>query len=220
MEKTKLKRHSPKQQKHAKYYEAILQLREPDPAVIMAVEDAVKSSAADNREIFISKRKKVTNGWDFYLSLKGFAVELGRALFNKFGGELKITKKLFSQHRQTSKLLYRITVLFRMAPFKPGDIVLLGENAFRITTLTKRFVSGMNLETLRSAELNYKETVRNAEKLEAVRAVVSKVQPHLEVIHPETFQSVPVLPIAKNPKLVPGVKIFVVVSGNKVWLAT
>ncbi|MBI2141437.1 hypothetical protein HYU16_03360, partial [Candidatus Woesearchaeota archaeon] len=135
----------------------------------------------------------------------------------KFGGELKITKKLFSQHRQTSKLLYRITVLFRMAPFKPGDIVLLGENAFRITALTKRFVSGMNLETLRNAELDYKEVTRNADKLEAVRAVVSKVQPHLEVIHPKTFQSVPVLPITKNPKLVSGVKIFVVVSGDKVW---
>ncbi|MBI2581095.1 hypothetical protein HYV85_04815 [Candidatus Woesearchaeota archaeon] len=209
-----------KQQKHAKYYEAILQLREPDPAVIMAVEDAVKSSAEDNKEIFISKRKKVTNGWDFYLSLKGFAVELGRALYNKFGGELKITKKLFSQHRQTSKLLYRITVLFRMAPFKPGDMVLLGENAFRITALKKRFVSSMNLETFRNVELDYKEVVRNAEKLEAVRAVVSKIQPHLEVIHPETFQGVPVLPITKNTKLVPGVKILVVVSGDKVWLAT
>ena len=208
---------APKQQKHAKYYEAILQLREPDPDVIQSVEDAVKSAAADNREIFISKRAKVTNGWDFYLSLKGFAVDLGRALFGKFGGELKITKKLFSQHRQTSRLLYRITVLFRMAPFKPGDFVLLDGNAFKITTLTKNFVSGMNLGTLRAEELDYKDAVRNAEKLEAVRAVVSKVQPHLEVIHPKTFQSVPVLPAVKNSRLVPGVKIFVVVSDGKVW---
>lgn len=217
MKKMKKTKPAQKQRLHAKYYEAILQLREPDHSVITFVEDAVKSAVADNREIFISKRKKLPNGWDFYLSLKGFAVDLGRALFNSFGGELKITKKLFSQHRQTSKLLYRITVLFRMAPFKPGDIVLLGENAFRITTLTKRFVIGMNLETLRSVELDYREAVRNAEKLEMVRAVVSKIQPHLEVIHPETFQSVPVLPITKNPKLVPGVKIFVVVSDNKVW---
>ncbi|MBI2580328.1 hypothetical protein HYV85_00800 [Candidatus Woesearchaeota archaeon] len=78
----------------------------------------------------------------------------------------------------------------------------------------------MNLETLRNAELDYKEVVRNADKLEAVRAVVSKVQPHLEVIHPKTFQSVPVLPVTKNPKLVSGVKIFVVVSGDKVWRIT
>ncbi len=220
MEKVEKTRPASKRTLHAKYYEAILQLREPDHSVIEFVEGAVKSAAADNREIFISKRKQVTNGWDFYISLKGFAVEVGRALFRTFGGELKITKKLFTQHRQTSKLLYRITVLFRMAPFKPGDLVLLDGNAFRITALTKSFVSGMNLETSRTLALDYKEVVRNSEKLEVVRAVVSKVQPHIEVIHPKTFQSVPVLPIIKNSELVPGVKTYVVVSDDKVWLAT
>ena len=153
---------------------------------------------------------------DFYLSSNSFAIALGRALYDKFGGELKISKKLFSQHKSTSKLLYRMTVLFRMAQFSPGDFILFNGRAFKITNLRKR-VYATDVESLRSVELGYKDVMRNAEKLEIVKVTVSKVRPHLEVIHPETFQSVPVFPLDKNSKLVPGERTKVVFSEHKIW---
>ena len=89
----------------------------------------------------------------------------------------------------------------------------------KIFEIDKR-VAAVNIETSKQLELAYKSILRGFEKLEPVKAVVSKTQPHLEVIHPETFQSVPVFPLAKNSRLVPGEKTKIFVAEGKVWLAT
>ncbi|MBI2145153.1 hypothetical protein HYU18_02415 [Candidatus Woesearchaeota archaeon] len=205
-------------QRHRNYFEAILQLRNPDKDVVQFVEDAVKGAAeTGSSDVFISKRKKVTNGWDFYISAKDFAVGLGRALYDAFGGEIKITKKLFTQHKLTSRLLYRVTVLYRMADFRNGDYVLLYERPYKITSLGRR-VYAVDIESRQQREFNYKETIRGSQKLEVIDALISKVRPQLEVIHPETFQSTPVFPINKTSRLVPGEKTKIVFSGEKLWL--
>ncbi len=199
--------------RHANYYEAILQLRNPDDELIGFVNDAIKAQT----DVTLAKRKKVKNGFDYYLSSNRFAIELGRHLYRSFGGDLKITKKLFSQHRQTSKVLYRMTVLLRMAPFKVGDFILLEGNAYLLTSFTKKTYVAQNLETSKLLDLQLKELLRNAEKHEPVNAVISKVHPHLEIIHPTTFQSIPVLPMQKNSNLVPGERTKVLVHEGKVW---
>ena len=205
--------------KHAKYYESILQLRNPSGDVDDMVHRVVGSVNSQNAaDIFISKKKKVTNGVDIYLSSNRFAVEIGRDLFRAFGGEFKVTKKLFSQHRLTSRLLYRVTVLFRMAPFKVGDFILLEDEAFKVLNIAK-IVLLENLGARHQVELAYKAILRNFEKLGPVKVVVSKIKPHLEVIHPKTFQSVPVLPIDKSSRFVPGEKIRVIFSEGNVWRA-
>ena len=208
------------QLKHANYYEAIFQLRNPGGNVEEATHFVLEAVRSKNQEgVFISKKKKVANGLDLYLSSNSFAVDTGRQLFRKFGGELKISRKLFSQHRQTSRVLYRMTVLFRMPPFRIGSFILLDGRAFKVTELAKKVVLAEDVETGKPFELQYKDVIRNFENLDTVRVIVSKVRPHLEIIHPTTFQSVPVLPLAKNSKLVPGEKTKVVVSEGKVWHA-
>ncbi|MBI2143435.1 hypothetical protein HYU20_03790 [Candidatus Woesearchaeota archaeon] len=206
--------------KHANYFEAILQLRNPYGDVddlIHYVLQKVKEKAQEG--IFIAKKKKVTNGFDLYLSSNSFAVETGRELYRAFGGEFKVSKKLFSQHKLTSKVLYRVTVLFRAAPFKVGDAILFGGSPLKILEIAKK-VAAVNIETGKQLELAYKDILRGFERLEPVKAIVSKTRPQLEVIHPETFQSVAVLPLARNSGLVPGEKIKVLTSEGKVWRAT
>ncbi len=203
-----------RQPRHRNYFEAILQLRNPDNTIIGLVNDAFKDQ--DPTYIFVSKRKKVTNGFDYYISSKEFAINLGRAIYKDFGGEFKITKKLFTQHRMTSKLMYRVTVLYRMADFKNGDYILYGGRAYKITSLA-RLVYGFDVETSQQQEFTYKEIVRGAEKLPLVKVIVTKARPQLEVLHPETFQSVAVFPPVKNSTLSPGEKTRVVMSENKVW---
>ena len=164
----------------------------------------------------ISKKKKVPNGWDFYLSSNRFTIDLGRQLHKQLGGELKITRKLFSQHKRTSKLLYRMTVLLRMPPFLVGDFILRDGQPLKITAIGKK-VFAANLENSKVVELYYKDAVRNFEKLDAVSVIVSKVKPHLEIIHPKTFQSIAVLPVTKNSRLIPGEKTKVLIHEEKVW---
>lgn len=205
--------------KHANYFEAILQLRNPYGDVDDLIHYVLQKVKDKSQEaVFISNKKKVTNGFDLYLSSNGFAVETGRELYRAFGGEFKVSKKLFSQHKLTSKVLYRVTVLFRAAPFRVGDVILFEGSPLKILEIAKK-VAAVNIETSKPLELAYKDILRSFERLEPVKAIVSKTQPHLEVIHPETFQSVPVLPINKNSKLVPGEKIKIFSAEGKVWLA-
>jgi len=204
--------------KHANYFEAIFQLRNPVGDVEEATHFVLEAVRSKNQEgVFISKKKKVANGFDLYLSSNRFAVDLGRQLFREFGGELKISRKLFSQHKQTSRVLYRMTVLFRMPPFRVGAFILLDGKAFKVMELAKKVVVAEEIEAGKLFELQYKDVVRNFESLGVVKVIVSKVKPHLEIIHPTTFQSVPVFPLVRNSKLVPGEKTKVVVSEDKVW---
>ncbi len=205
--------------KHASYFEAILQLRNPYGDVDDLIHYVVEKVKDKSQEVvFISKKKKVTNGFDLYLSSNSFAVETGRELYRAFGGEFKVSKKLFSQHKLTSKVLYRVTVLFRMAPFKVGDVVLFDGKPLKMLEIAKKVVAE-NIENGKLVEMHYKDILRSFEVLKPVKAIVSKTRPQLEVIHPETFQSIPVLPAVRNSKLISGEKVRILTSEGRVWLA-
>ena len=94
------------------YFEAILQLRNPNQDVVKFIENNV----AKNKEkgVFITKREDVRNGLDFYLTSQRYAQSLGKKLKKTFKGELKVSRKLFTTNRQTGKLVYRVNVLFRI----------------------------------------------------------------------------------------------------------
>lgn len=99
--------------RHADYYEAILQIRPAKNEVLDFVFDLVKT----RNDVKISKVKELKTGYDVYLSNQRFARgTLGKQLKKKFkGGKLVITKALYGQHKLTSRLVYRATVLFRLS---------------------------------------------------------------------------------------------------------
>ena len=91
------------------YFEAILQLRPADDKMLN-----YNFQEIENREnVFISKRLDLKTGIDLYITSYRFAVSLARNMKRKFGGTIKISKQLYSQHRLTSKLIYRVTVLYK-----------------------------------------------------------------------------------------------------------
>lgn len=94
--------------RHAGYYEAIIQLR---PATFEIV-TFIKSQCRKKKEA-VTKTAKLKTGMDLYITSQKFARSLGPKLKKQFGGELKITKKVHSKDRQTSKTIYRATILFR-----------------------------------------------------------------------------------------------------------
>ena len=105
-----------------------------------------------------------------------------------------------------------------MAPFRVGDVILFEGKPLKLLKIAKKVVAE-NIEKGKLLELHYKDILRSFEVLKPVRVIVSKTRPHLEVIHPETFQSVPVLPLTRNSGLVPGEKTKVLVAEGMVWLA-
>ena len=137
---------------HSNYFEGILQLRNPTQAVL----DFVQQNVSRQEGVFMSKQLKVKNGWDLYLSSQRFMRKLGKMLQEHFGGELIVSAKLFTRHHQTSREVYRVNVLFRLYPFKKGQVVVhRGEN-LKILFLGKK-VGVKNMDTGKRMQLPYAE---------------------------------------------------------------
>ena len=94
---------------HAKYYEAIIQLRPAEKNLLECVENQIRK-----KDIHVSKVEKIKTGVNIYVSSRKFAMGLGRKLKKSFKGELKLSRSLYSRSRQTGKTIYRVTVCFRL----------------------------------------------------------------------------------------------------------
>ncbi len=195
------------------YFEGILQLRNVDEEVIdYAINEAKKQN---QKGIFITKKLKVRNGFDIYLTKRGYIHELARELLNKFGGETKASKKLFSRDKQRSRDIYRINVLFRQSKFRKGNILNINGELFKIKNIDRN-LTVINIKTGKKTSIMPKYLkVKAAEEVK--ETIVSLIFPHVEVLHPETFQSVNPENV-KNNKFKVNQKVKVVVSDGKVWL--
>lgn len=99
------------------YYEAIIQLRPFNEEVYKFIDKKIK----ERGNVFIAKIIYQKTGIDIYISSNKFAQSLGKKLKQTFKGELKISTKLFSRDRQTSKEKHRVTILFRLLPTEQED---------------------------------------------------------------------------------------------------
>lgn len=140
-------------------FNGILQLRNPNEDILNFVKNELKKGR--EKGYHCNKQSEVTNGMDYQLTDSQFTRNVGKALQNKFGGELVETAKLVSRSRETSKDLYRITVLFRYPLFKKGDIVdYKGREVKVINFANKVYVEDMQTHKKEQVEFN-KITIRN-----------------------------------------------------------
>jgi NMD protein affecting ribosome stability and mRNA decay len=95
---------------NASYYEAIIQIRPSNKEVLEFIDKKI----SERKGMFISKVEKLKTGVDLYVSDQRFARALSKFLKKKFGGEVKLTRKLHTVSKRTGKPLYRVTVLFRL----------------------------------------------------------------------------------------------------------
>ena len=133
------------------YYEGTLQLRNPTKEVIQFAKNFIER----NDKIFIAKESKVKGGVDLILSSQKIMQKIGKRLQKSFGGELKISRRLFSMNRLTSKAVYRVTVLFRLHKFKIGDIVKVGAKLIKITRIQQNKVFGIDVDSGKKISVNY-----------------------------------------------------------------
>ena len=119
--------------KHPKYFEGILQIRNPTDAIL----DWMYETLQHDGRALIVEEKRVTNGYDIYLTSQKYVQILGRKLKEKFGGDLKVTATLHTKSR-TGKDLYRVTVLYRVFPFNVGDTFDLDGRKVEIVRFDKQ----------------------------------------------------------------------------------
>ncbi len=196
----------------SQYYQSILQLRNPDDEVETFVYQRIMASS--HKGISLSKIKKVRNGIDYYLSSNTFAIHLGRELERKFGGYLKVSEKLHSKDRQTSKDLYRVNVFYKPLSVRIGDVVRHEGSVIRITGIGKK-ISGIDIATGKKQLIGFRKG--EPESLEIEATTVTKIYPSIEVISPETYESIR-LEGAKGRNLSIGEKVKVSVDRGKAYL--
>lgn len=92
------------------YYEAIIQLRPFNKEVF----DYIINEIENRKNVYIAKKIEKKYGIDIYITSNSFAMALGKKLKHKFNGDLKLSRALYCTDRLTSRLLYRVTVLFRL----------------------------------------------------------------------------------------------------------
>ncbi|MBI2548897.1 hypothetical protein HYW21_06115 [Candidatus Woesearchaeota archaeon] len=193
-------------ERHQDYFEGILQLRHATPDAIVFARQKVMQ----HPQVHITKEKVVRGGVDLYLTSKTFLKTLAVAIQKQFGGTLSMSPTLYSRDRQTSKDIYRLTVLLKLPLFQVGDVLAAEEKVIRITHLGK-LIHGVDLQSNKNVSLDYAAEVVLLTKHPTP---ITKVKPRLEALDPETYQSEPLRnPVEKKP----GEKV-TVVKWHGLWL--
>ncbi len=109
------------------YFEGVLQLRNPHEEVIRMIRNQINK----NPGVFVAKEIPQPEGMDLYFSSNQFLLSLGRRLKKSYQGELKVTRRIYTVDRMTSKNIYRVTVLFRLADKEEEKAVKKGRHRGR-----------------------------------------------------------------------------------------
>jgi nonsense-mediated mRNA decay protein 3 len=162
--------------------------------------------------IFVSKTKKQPNGLDLTISDQKKIQKLGNELKENFGGILKISPRLHTKDKQTSKEIYRVNVFYEMPDYKVGDILKIDNKLILISGIRKNII-GKNLVSMKKISIEMKN--KEYSILKSRETTVSKVYPRLEVLDPETFQSVK---IENSKKVKLGEKVKVVNDSGRFYI--
>lgn len=140
---------------HKAYFEGILQLRNPSKELIAYV----KKKVEEDQKALITQEKKVTGGWDLYFSSQRYLRALGKKLSDVFTGEVKYSRSLHTVSKSTGKPLYRVTVLFKLYPFKKGDEFTVSDEVWVIKRIENK-IHVQNKKTGKKKTMNFDEVAR------------------------------------------------------------
>ena len=192
-------------------YCGIIQLRCENQEKLEKIFNFIRDAAT--RGVYaLSKITKFKEGFDFYLTDRSLLHHLGGQLELKYGGYRKSSSKLVTRNRLTGKPVHRCVIYFRAFPYQLGDIVIFQGKPVKILKVSKR-VAALDLAAGKNISFEYKEG-QVLEQLHPEEAHVSQHQPHLMLLHPETFQ--PVRP--ENQASLKKESYQVVVIGSRVYI--
>ena len=190
-----------------KYFEAVLQIRPANREVISFIMNELKKQ--QSKGVWITKEEdegvgkramlpdevvaEKSTGKNIYITNQTYAKVLARKIKDQFGAQVAFHEKLFSQNSQTSKELFRLAVLISLPPFSKTDMLLVKDRHYQVTSVKKK----ANVTDLETGTKTSLETGADAKRryaiVPSVSAQVTKIHPTLEVLHPETYQSIRVV---------------------------
>ncbi len=194
------------------YFEGILQLRNASERIKDLIVAEIAKRAT--KGVHITQEKVVKGGYDLYLTSNSFLKAFAKQANNQYGGELKISAKLFSRDKLTSKEMFRVNALLRFPDFTKGDVVVIENRVIAVSSVAGKKLYGTDLST--GKRVNLQHVGKQVKRLEQQKTQVSRVRPHIEVLDPESYQGVRV----ENPekKVKPGDEVRIVKRAGRVFL--
>ena len=116
------------------YFEGILQIRNGNQNLLHWVYDKIRA----DKKATVTKAKKVANGVDLYITDQHYLQNLGKKIKEHQPGILKVSTRLHTVDKMTSRHLYRITVLFKAMSFKKEDIITFQGEQVQIVNINKK----------------------------------------------------------------------------------
>ena len=183
---------------NSQYFEGVLQIRNAkfDDPIYEYIHNQV--AKLGTKGVFITKEVPEKDGRDFYMTSKKFMRTLSDKLVMEFGGELKSNPRLFSRDKMTSKDIYRLSIYLKLPDFRKGDSIKVDDKIILISSVGKK-ITGTDLKTGKRFSIEAKN-LDKIEHLTRAKAQLIKTNPTVEILHPETFQSIEVKNPGKLPK--------------------
>lgn len=173
-----------------KYFEAVLQIRPAREDVLEFVRAEIHKQ--EHKGVFNNKETEVEDGLDIEITNQTYAKVLAKKVTDHFGGTMKKNEKLFSRSRKTSRDIFRLAVKIELPLFSKGDMLVHAGKHYQITS-TGKTLSLMDLETGQKTSLPWNDSHRNKYvRFESILVDITRIRPRLEILNPETFDSVPV----------------------------
>ena len=199
---------SPKVAKeNSQYFEGILQVKNIDNGIVDYIHNEVEKQR--KKGIFITKEKITKNRADFQITDQTYMKSLANKLQRVFGGTISLNPTLFSKNKQSGKELFRLTLLLNLPTIRKNDIIVHNGTVWKVNSVQNK----INVISLhgKKTSLPYKDY----KILEKFETRVTKIQPEVEIMDPETYQSVDV----RNPKKLKVDQKVKVVFHEGWWLA-
>ena len=185
------------------YYEAIVQVRATKRGIEKEEMRQLKQLASrfierivadGDRSAFVLRDEEIDRGIDIYMGTTNSGRMLAKQISNEFGGRTSEHPKTVGQKDGLD--LIRMTFAVKLPEYRAGDIVVLDDEVFRVSSIGAKTVQ---LTELKSAKLRHVERVAMdrayvlspKDAREAV--VVSATATELQLLDPWSYETVTVL---------------------------
>jgi len=169
---------------NSKYFEGILQIKNSDDYIVEFVHNELAKQKP--KGIFITKQTITKNRADFFITDQTYMKRLAVKLQKEFGGKISLNPKLFSKNRQSGKELYRLTILLELPKLKKNEVIVVDDKLYKISSLQQK----INVQDFKGKKTSF--PYKDHEVLEKQETRITKTYPEIEVIDPDTYQSMPV----------------------------
>ena len=185
------------------YYESIVQVRAAKREMDVAEKRAIKAMASKfiervvqegDRNAFVLRDEDADRGLDIYMGTTNSGRMLAKQIATEFGG--KTTEHAKTVGQKDGLDLIRLTFAVRLPEYKAGDVVILKDEAFIVSSIGGKTVQAHEarsgkLRHVERAEMERALVIPREEALDAI--VVSRHGGELQLMDPVTYATVSVL---------------------------